>query len=110
MGGGSVNRKRIHFKKSPLAGKTVKIKPETRHHLHREFGGRPFQVINWWDRTFKFSPYAMVQSVYSARLALCNLLHIPDDGHVLLGIIDNRFELVHISEIEQTPELLPVAA
>lgn len=107
-------RKRVHWKKSPLAGKTVRLKPGTRHHLHKEFGGREYRVINWWDRTFRFSPYAAEFRIYGDRIALCNLFSvIPDDGDVLLGIIDGRYELVHVSEIDQTPpgaEPLPAAA
>ena len=95
--------KRRHWKKSPLAGKTVKLKPETRHHLYQDFGGREIYIINWWDLTFRCSPYAIELSVYNARLARCNLMHIPDDGEVLLGVIDGRNTLVHISEIETEP-------
>lgn len=98
-----MKRTRHHWKKSPLAGKTVRLKPETRHHLHREFGGREIYIINWWDRTFRYSDYAIEWSVYTARLALCNLMHIPHDHQVLLGKIDGRWELVHISELDIEP-------
>lgn len=96
-------KKKRHWKKSPLAGKTVRLKPETRHHLHQEFGGREIYIVNWWDRTFRCSPYAIEWSVYTARKAICNLLHIPDDNEVLLGIIDDRNQLVHISELDLEP-------
>lgn len=95
--------KRRHWKKSPLAGKTVRLKPGARHHLHPEFGGRSIYIVNWWDLAKRFSPYAIEWVTYSSRLALCHLYHIPDDNQVLLGRIDGRRELVHISEIESEP-------
>lgn len=98
-----MNRIRRHRKKSPLAGKTVRLKANARHHLYTEFGGQPIYIINWWDRDKRYSPYAIEWTVYSARLALCHLFHIPDDSQVLLGKIGDRRHLVHISELDIEP-------
>jgi hypothetical protein len=109
-----MKRKWLHSRKSPLCGKTVRIKPGTPHHLYTNFAGRNIYIINWWDRTFAYSPYSIIASVYQARKAICNLRHAPEND-VLLGIIDGRREIVHVSELEPTPEPdpltpLPVAA
>lgn len=83
-----------------LKGKTFLIKQDAKHHLRQDFAGLPFKVGNWWDRSRRFSPYAMEWSVYGARSALCYKVPLPNDNQVLLGVVAGRYELVHVSELD----------
>ena len=40
----------IHDEKSPLAGKTVRLKPAIKHPQVPDFGGSEYRVEDWWDR------------------------------------------------------------
>ena len=87
--------------RSPLAGKTVKIKQTATHRQVPDFGGSEFRVEDWWQNvagqswmTCKGNPACLI---YAMRSAENNL---PTDNEVLYGKIGHIGHLVHVSEIE----------
>jgi len=91
----------MHNEKSPLAGKTVRLKSDVKHFQFEEFGGSEFVVEDWWDRiagkSWMFcdgNPAAMIFGMRSGFNGL------PDDDEVLYGHVGAFGHLVHISEIE----------
>lgn len=94
----------MHQEPSPLAGKTVKIKPDARHPQVPDFGGSEYRVEDWWDRLGQDSwrngaidgNFACV--IYAMRRKMENL---PNDEEVLYGKIGCFGHLVHLSEIAQ---------
>lgn len=98
---------KIHENRSPLAGVTVRIKADAKHHLYSDFAGAEFEVIDWADRVYKRSVYGWaycpieVRS-YCARWArfLIGSLAYGQDDEVLVGRVMGNLEIVHISEIE----------
>jgi hypothetical protein len=93
----------IHSEPSPLAGKTVKIKPDAKHFQQDEFGGEDYQVEDWWDRVSgeswgvcKGNPACIV---YALRISQ-SAQPIPNDDEVLYGKVGCLGHLVHISELQ----------
>ena len=81
--------------KSPLAGKTVKIK-------RGELAGFEIIIEDWWGNLSGKSwmasfPQPAAVALYAARVRRDNL---PRDDDVLYGKIANIGYLVHISELE----------
>ena len=92
----------VHNEKSPLAGKTVKIKEAT-----IQLGGKEILIEDWWDRlneaTWKEQASSNWASKnYASRLEFANFLghDIPVDDEVVYGKIDNLGYIVHIKELE----------
>ena len=90
----------MHKEQSPLAGKTVKIKPDAKHPYMPAFGGSSFRVKDWQDRIMgmPWTEYVdhPVCIEYGLRISKVNIL----DDEVLYGKIGLIFLLVHVSEIE----------
>lgn len=80
--------------KSPLAGKTVKIKTG-------ELAGLEIIIEDWWENvhgaTWRFSAEVPAVMFYAARRTRDH--HLPLDDDVLYGKIGNFGYLVHISEL-----------
>ncbi len=89
----------MHNTKSPLAGKTVKIKAEA-----NQLGGQEYRVEDWWDRVSGKS-WGVCQGNpaclnYAVRTGFSKT-PIPFDDEVLYGKIGCFGHLVHLSEIEE---------
>lgn len=109
---------KIHQDKSPLAGRTMRIKATARHHLYRNFAGSEFVVVDWADQVYGRSVYhwtypPMEVLVYIARWARYLAGHVQhgQQDELLVGTILGNTVLVHITEIETDPlPPLPMAA
>ena len=90
----------MHKKESEYAGKTVKLKPDRKHHQGHLTG--EFEVEDWWDRFGQGSwmdcdgnPGCIIYSLRAGEL------HLPIDDEVLYGKNKNGLgDLIHVSEIE----------
>lgn len=101
----------IHNTPSPLAGKTVTLKPDAIPDVRADAipdvrGGETIaiQIEDWWDRVAGSSwmwaqgnPACMI---YAIRTGFADG-DIPIDDEVLYGKIDGLGYLVHVSEIEE---------
>lgn len=89
----------IHASPSPLAGKTVKLKPEVAEQL----GGVEYRVEDWWDRvsgqSWGMSAGNPAALNYAVRIAAVG----PLDDSVLYGKVGWFGHLVHVTEIETEP-------
>lgn len=93
-----------HDKPHPLAGKTVKLKPDAKHFQVDDFGGSHFRVEDYWDRVAG-KEWGMCQGnpaclVYAVRSATNG---IPMNNEVLYGKIGRFGHIVHVSELETEP-------
>ncbi|MGB0911023.1 MAG: hypothetical protein ACPGYT_11730 [Nitrospirales bacterium] len=100
----------IHEAVSPLAGTTVLIKETSWHPHFPDFGGAKFIVEDWWDRvggqswrTANGNPACMIYALRGAQ----NSENIPKDDEVLYGKIGSMGVLVHVNEIEISPNKKP---
>lgn len=91
----------MHSKSSPLAGKTVKIKPDARHPQDIHFGGSDFRVEDWWDKVSGSSwrNQASTNPACVIYMMRRSTEYLPDDDEVLYGHIGDFGYLVHLSEI-----------
>ncbi len=84
--------------RSPLAGKTVSIRPE----MH-ELGGQRIDIEDWWQnvagKSWQICSGNPACINYAVRTGLSDV-SIPTDNEVLYGKIDGLGHLVHISEID----------
>lgn len=99
---------RIHADKSPLAGRTMRIKATARHHLYRDFAGSEFVVVDWADRIYGrsvhgwgYAPLDVI--VFEARWGrfLAGFVPAGQDNEILIGRIKGNVVLVHITELEE---------
>lgn len=86
--------------KSPIAGKTVRIKPTVRSYSRFKLADQPFEVEDWWENVAGKSwvhcagnPACLIYAVRSGKGG------IPMDDDVLYGKIDGLGYLIHISEL-----------
>lgn len=93
----------LHDKNSSLAGKLIKIKPESTHPQVPNFGGSEILIEDWWDRVFgaswMFADGNPACLIYAMRTGFSSI-PIPIDDEVLYGKIDGLGHLVHINELE----------
>lgn len=106
---------KIHQAKSPLAGRTLRIKATARHHLYTNFAGAEFVVTDWADRIYGQSVYAwtyppMEVLVYIARWSRYLAGHVPvgQEDELLVGTIMGNKAIAHISEVEELTEPDPL--
>lgn len=88
-----------HTEPSKLAGKTVKIKTDV-----FKYGGREFEVRDWWDRCSGFPwSFSIVNPVCTHYMMRASFTGNPDmfNNEVLYGRIGNFMYLIHESEIEK---------
>lgn len=98
----------MHKDKSPLAGKTVRVKPHVTHFQRPNFGGSKIQIEDWHDRvagkSWKICQGNPACIVYAVRTAVQSV-PVPVDDEVLygheVGASLSLGHLVHITEIEQ---------
>lgn len=94
----------MHNTTSPLAGKTVKLKPGIKHPHIPEFEGSDFRVEDWQDRVFgkswMFCDGNPACLIYAMRTGLAKI-PVPTDDNVLYGKVGGQGCLVHLSEIEE---------
>lgn len=91
----------IHETPSPLAGKTVRLRPD---YYHPEVvPGNLFAVIeDWWDRMYGKSwmdatgnPAALIYAIRSAQAHY----RLPIDDNVVYGKVGGLGHIIHVSEI-----------
>lgn len=92
----------MHSEQHDLAGKTVKIKENIKHHAFPEFGGENYTIEDYWDRVggnswrdMQYTNFAC--SDYAKRVKGS---HIHNSEEVLYEKINGMGHLVHVSEIE----------
>lgn len=93
----------IHTIKSPLAGRTVKIKSCVEH-PQQVIAGEDYRVEDWWDRVSGGSSWMDTAGnpaclIYAMRTGFSKI-PIPNDDEVLYGKVGCLGHLIHISEIE----------
>ncbi len=93
----------LHTEISPLAGKTIKIKPEIKHLQNPNFGGSDFIVEDWHDRltgkSWMFCDGNPACIIYALRTGT-STFPVPTDNKVLYGkTLDGLGHLVHINEV-----------
>lgn len=99
----------IHTEKHPLAGQTVKIKPDVTHPQFKDFGGSEFHIEDWQDRIVGRSwmdcdgnPACLV---YAVRTSNSKYFHLDDE--VVYGHRKDGFGLlVHVTELDINPSPL----
>lgn len=86
--------------KSPLAGKTVKLKSTVGNWLHAKLADQLFEVEDWWQnvagKSWMFcdgNPACLIYALRSGKEGL------PTDDEVLYGKIGGLGHLIHISEL-----------
>jgi len=94
----------MHENISPLASKTVDIKPHVKHPQNKNFGGSQIKIEDWWDRvsggSWMFAQGNPACLVYAMRTGFSEV-PVPTDDEVLYGKINGLGHLIHISEIEE---------
>lgn len=94
----------MHSEKSPLAGKTVRIKAHVTHAQVTDFGGSAYRVEDWQDRvmgkSWMFCDGNPACLVYAMRTGMSKH-RVPTDDEVLYGKVGSFGHLLHISEIEE---------
>ena len=90
----------MHEEQHPLAGETVKIKPDVKHPQNPSFGGSDFRIEDWHDRVSGKSwtdcqgnPACLVYAIRTAG-------KIPIDNEVVYGKVGPYGHLVHVSELD----------
>lgn len=91
----------VHETSSPLAGKTVRLRPDF-FHIQCSIGGQYAEVEDWWDKVYGKSwmnstgnPAAII---YAARSGF-SPYPIPTDDEVLYVHVGAFGHLVHVCEI-----------
>jgi hypothetical protein len=96
----------MHTTPHPFAGKTVRIKKETKHPQVENFGGSDFKLEDWWDRVSGKSWMNSVGNpacmIYAMRSATCKP-PLPIDNEVVYGKVSCYGHLVHVTELEEIP-------
>jgi hypothetical protein len=114
--GKTESRMIIHQERSPLAGKTVRIRTDAEHHLYSDFAGSYAQVVDWWDRytgkPMSHCHYGVLVVVYQTRCSRYLMRAIPrgQENDVLLVRIKGGYHAVHLIEIQTDNPELPEAA
>jgi hypothetical protein len=94
----------LHTTSHPLAGKTVKIKPDVEHPQVPNFGGSNFIIEDWADILFGGKSWMFMEGhpaslIYALRTGFSKV-PIPTDDEVLYGKVNGLGHLLHITELE----------
>lgn len=86
--------------KSPLAGRTVKIKPDVGGIISPSLGGQPFDVEDWWENVSGKSWMVCDGNPACLTYALRGAVEgLPIDNDVLYGKVGGFGVLLHVSEL-----------
>lgn len=89
-----------HPTPSPLAGKTVRVKPGVKHHLPGFPGGK-VAVVDWFDRETGLPWLIAVNHQAAVDYGRhCGENCLPTNNEVVLGTFRGREVVVHLSELD----------
>ncbi len=89
-----------HKEPHPLAGQTIKIKPDTQHPQNPDFGGSAFRLEDWWDRVAGESWMTSTGNPACLVYAMRTAIAVPIDDEVVYGKVGNLGHLLHVSELD----------